>query len=87
MQFSEGECISTRIFGDNGVGVNNEYEEVLLYDPLGDTVIFTALIEEDLTDLIRGFDGGDYDFQMLVLEDGHGTDTATTTYYFFVELE
>ena len=34
-----------------------------------------------------GFDDNPHDFQMIVLEDGHGTDTATDTYYFWVELE
>ncbi len=85
--FAEGECISTRIFGDSGAGVANEYEEVLLYDPVSNSVVFASLIEEDLTDAIRGYDGRDYDFEMLVLENGNGVDTQTTTYYFFVELE
>lgn len=87
LQFSEGECVSTRVFGDSGEGVSNEFEEVILYEPTTDSVVFVALIEEDLADAIDGYDGNDYDFEMLVLEDGHGTDTDVTTYYFFVELE
>lgn len=84
LQFSEGECISTRVFGSGGNGVNNEFEEVLLYEPDSASVIFVSLIEEAP---LNGYDGDDHDFQMLVLEDGHGTNIATTTYYFWVELE
>jgi len=83
-QFTEGECRSTRVFGDGGAGVNDEFEEVLLYEPGTSSVIFAALLEESS---VLGFDGRDYDFEMLVLEDGHGTDVATTNYYFYVELE
>jgi len=83
-EFSEGECRSTRVYGDSGQGESNEFEEVLLYEPTTSSVIFTSLIEEGS---IQGYDGGDHDFEMLVLEDGHSTDTDATIYYFFVELE
>jgi len=83
-QFSEGECRSTRIFGDSGKGVADEFEEVLLYEPTTQSVIFTSLLEPGN---ILGFNNNDYDFEMLVLEDGHLSDTSSTTYYFFVELE
>ncbi len=83
-QFSEGECRSTRVFDSTGQGVSNNFEEVLLYEPVSKSIIFAALLESGA---VAGFDGNDYDFEMLVLEDGHGTDTAVTTYYFFVELE
>ena len=64
------------------VDVNN-FEEALLYEPNSQSVIFTSIIDED----VLGFDGRTHDFEMIVLEDGRGTDTATTTYYFYVELE
>ncbi|RMD45544.1 hypothetical protein D6829_02055 [Candidatus Pacearchaeota archaeon] len=83
LAFSEGECQNTRIFTDAGTGENNKFEEVLLYEPTTRAVIFTAILDED----ILGFDGRTHDFEMMVLEDGHGTDTSTTTYYFYVELE
>jgi hypothetical protein len=83
-QFSEGECRSTRVFDSTGTGVNNNFEEVLLYDPITRAVIFAAILEEQS---LSGYDGGDHDFEMLVLEDGHGADVSATTYYFFVELE
>jgi len=83
-EFSEGECRSTRVFGDTGTGVNDEFEEALLYEPTTGSVIFASLLEPAS---VLGFDNADYDFEMLVLEDGHGADTSTTPYYFFVELE
>ena len=82
--FSEGQCPNTRIFGANGQGNPGEFEQVLLYEPFSRSVVFSALLEEGGT---LGFDGNTYDFQMLVLEDGHGTNVESTTYYFFVELE
>ncbi|RMD45943.1 hypothetical protein D6829_00725 [Candidatus Pacearchaeota archaeon] len=83
LEFSQGECLSTHIRGNNGAITDANFEEVLLYEPTTRAVIFTALLDED----VLGFDGKSHDFEMLVLEDGHGTDTATTTYYFYVELE
>ena len=63
---------------------SSAWQEVLLSD--NTSLIFTALIRENA----NGFQAGStdtFDFQMLVLEDGHvGSETATTPYYFFVEL-
>lgn len=84
LQFSAGECLSTHVFASSTIGVDGTFQEVLLYEPVSSTVVFTALLDEESP---LGFDGAAHDFQMLVLEDGHGTDTATTTYYFYVELE
>jgi hypothetical protein len=83
-EFTAGECLSTEVFDSTGAGVDNNYEEVLLYEPTSTSVIFAAILEEAS---VNGFDAGDHDFEMLVLEDGHGVDISTTTYYFFVELE
>ena len=75
-------CMSARIYGDTGAGVDTEFEEVLLKGGSNET-IFASILEEDML----GFNDASHDFQMLVLEDGHGTDTATRPYYFYVELE
>jgi hypothetical protein len=83
LEFSEGECRSTRVYSDAGTGESNAFEEVLLYDSSTQSVVFASLLEEDLL----GFDARHHDFEMLVLEDGHGTDTSTTQYYFYVELQ
>jgi hypothetical protein len=77
-------CPTTRIYGSTGAGVQGEFEQLLMYEPVSESVIFTAILHENG---VVGFDGGTYDFQMMVLEDGHGTDIDTTTYYFFVDLK
>ena len=75
-------CMSTRIYGDTGAGVNAEFEEVLLKGGSNET-IFASILEENML----GFDSASHDFQMIVLEDGHNADTSTRPYYLFVELE
>jgi len=82
-EFTGNECKSTRVYDNTGTGVNNHFEEVLLYEPTTESVIFTSILNSDTL----GFDNKTYDFEMLVLENGHGTDVSTTPYYFFVELE
>ena len=83
MLFGDGQCPSTRVFGSAGSQNKNEFEEVLLYEPESKSIVFTSLLNENL----QGFDGKSYDFQMLVLEDGRGTNTETTNYYFYLEIE
>ncbi len=75
-------CMSARIYGDTGAGVDTEFEEVLLKGGSNET-IFASILEENML----GFDSASHDFQMIVLEDGHNADTSTRPYYFFVELE
>jgi hypothetical protein len=83
-EFSAGECLSTHIFGDSESGEEGTFQEVLLYEPTSASVIFTSLLDEESP---IGFDNRAHDFQMLVLENGHLTDIASTPYYFWVELE
>lgn len=83
LQFSEGECPSTKVFSQGGA-VDDQFEQALLYEPNTGSVVFAAILEPES---VTGFNGLDNDFQMLVLENGHGGDTDTTTYYFFVEIE
>ncbi|RME52107.1 hypothetical protein D6783_05840 [Candidatus Woesearchaeota archaeon] len=71
-------CNSTNTYVNDAAQSSNFYE-VLLTDSAG-VFIYATIIDADTT----GFDGGTYDFQMLVGEDG--TDSATTPYYFYVEL-
>jgi hypothetical protein len=83
-QFSEGQCQNTRIYDSTGNGnTQGRFEEVLQYEPVSASVVFTSILNRDLL----GFDGRTHDFEMLVLEDGHRTDVSTTPYYFFVELQ
>ncbi|MFA5857353.1 MAG: hypothetical protein WC867_08375 [Candidatus Pacearchaeota archaeon] len=78
-RFDSGECPNTRILNSTGDGI---FEEVLLYSPDNQDVVFTSLLHDNAI----GFDGREYDFEMMVLEDGHGADVSTTPYYFYVEL-
>ncbi|MGV8152545.1 MAG: hypothetical protein ACP5OG_05680 [Candidatus Nanoarchaeia archaeon] len=81
--FDSGECRNTRIFDNTGLGVDGNFEEVLLYEPVSHSVVFAALLNQD----VLGFDGRHHDFEMLVLENGHLGDTSTTLYYFYTELQ
>ena len=83
LQFSAGECLSTTLFSSVGV-VQGQFQEVLLYEPQARQPVFVSILDEENP---AGFDDRPHDFEMLVLEDGHGTDRATTAYYFYVELE
>ena len=83
-QFSANECPSTHVFDSTKKGVDSNFEEVLLYEPVSTSIVFAALLEEGV---LSGFNAQDNDFEMLVLENGHGTNVAATTYYFWVELE
>ncbi len=78
-EFEEGKCHNTRIFDSSGAGVDNHFEEVLLYEPTTYSVIFGAILNED----VFGFDKKQHDFEMIVLEDGHKDNKQTTTYYFY----
>ena len=57
------------------------FDEALLYD--GYSTVFASLLKKDA----NNFAGRTSDFEMIVLEDGHGTNVATTPYYFWVELQ
>ncbi len=81
-EFSEGECMNTRIFGSGGSQNNGEFEEVILYEPSSYSVVFASLLNENL----MGFNDKTHDFQLMVLEDGHNGDVTTTTYYFYTEM-
>lgn len=82
--FTPGECgAATHLFADTNSSEDSSFQEVILYEPSTSSVVFMSILDEDEL----GFDDDPHDFQMMVLEDGHGTDTNTDTYYFWVELE
>lgn len=84
-------CPTTYVFQGDARQTSN-FANVLLYD--NTTVsqtgwIYTTLIEDKTagsTSDLTCFNGAPCDFQILVNDDGHGTDTAATTYYFWVEI-
>lgn len=89
VQITENTCPTTYLYQDDAVQTTN-FQEILLTDNTTDgNIIYTALIEDRLPGVLtdkNGYNGVAYDFQMLVGENGHGTDVATTPYWFYVEL-
>ena len=69
---------------DDAAGARN-FNETLLYSISEADLIYTALITRGGADGFKS-NNDNYDFQMLVAEDGHQGDTSTTNYYFYVEL-
>ena len=68
----------------------SDFPAVLLTSDTAGTLIFTAILEdkdEGVTDGVTGFDGNNYDFQLLVSEFGSDGNSAVTPYYFWVELQ
>ena len=76
------------MYNESGLPSDN-FREVLLHDNVNSAIIYTAFISHVFqpTSDSNGFDGVVHDFEMVVGEDGHGTDTASSTYYFYLELE
>jgi hypothetical protein len=71
-------------------GVPDDYfREVILSDNGAVPIIYTAFLAHTFNPFAEstGFDGATHDFQMIVGENGHGTDIASSTYYFYLELE
>lgn len=77
--FSSGECKNTKLLNASGSSI---FDVVLLYSPEAREVIFTSLLQDNT----NGFDDALHDFEMIVLDDGHGTDTVSLDYYFYLEL-
>lgn len=77
-------CPTTQTYNGSETKDSESFQEVLLYDNTSNEIVYTAIIEETEP---TGFNDQPWDFQMLVGEDGHNGNTATTQYYFYVELE
>jgi len=82
LEFSENECRSLQLFNNQSQPEDGSFEETIMYEPVSRSVIFTSILENSKA----GFNDKEVDFQMLVPEDGHGADTSTTSYYFFIEI-
>jgi hypothetical protein len=84
-------CPATQLFNESGSKQVDMYEEVILARLAQDQarhfdykeLIYLSLIEPNGI----GFDGQQIDFQLIVPNDQHGTNSALSTYYFYVELE
>jgi hypothetical protein len=83
-------CPSTYIF-QNDTAQQANFHNVLLWDITNNDTgwIYTTLIEDKTPNSLDDFVcyNGEYcDFQIIVNENGHGTDISPTQYYFWVEL-
>jgi hypothetical protein len=59
-----------------------DFEEVILYDTTSANIIFATILEQD----VAGYDNLNYDFQMIVPENGSATWSGQTPYYLYLEL-
>jgi hypothetical protein len=75
-------CKSTNLHNSTGQNEATKWYELLLADNSAN-IVYTALLENNKD----GFNGSNYDFELIVAEDGHRGDSTTTPYYFWVELE
>jgi len=73
-------CPSTNAFV-NGGSQTTDYHQVLLADGSGKTV-YTTLIDHGAI----GYDGNQWDFELMVGENEHAGSEGPTIYYFFTEL-
>ena len=64
----------------NNTAESSDWQEVLLSTAEG--IVYTSILTTDK----EGFNGSSYDFQMIVGENGRFGNTATTPYYFWIEL-
>jgi len=73
-------CRSTNAYNGSGYQQSDFYQVLL---SSGNSMVYTTIIDQNKA----GFDNKSYDFEMLVPEDGSNGNTATTTYYFYVEIQ
>jgi len=94
---SANTCPTTNIYVNDSAALNDDFEEVLLYDggltynlsnyPTGfGNIVYTAIIEEDSYGYRGHVNNETFDFQMIVPEVGLSSWTSSTPYYFYVEL-
>jgi len=74
-----GACSAINTYVNNA-SQTNSFEEIVLWD--SSNAIFATEIHDD----VAGYDGADYDFQILVPQNGNEAVTANTAYYLYVEL-
>jgi len=73
-------CSKTNLYINDTIQNQNDWNETLLTINNTATVIFTAIIQDDMW----GFNNQTWDFQIMVTDDG--SDEQATTYYMYIEL-
>ncbi len=74
----------------NNVSQSTDFPAVLLASDSNSTLIFTSILEDKTAGQrqgITGYDGQNYDFQVLVAENGQQGNSQVTPYYFWLEIE
>lgn len=66
----------------NNATQDTRFEEVALYESRGSNIIYATILESRQ----QGFDSSNYDFQMIVPENGAQGFLGATAYYLYVEL-
>jgi hypothetical protein len=69
----------------NNESQDSDFEEIILYDGtdhLNGDIVYATILEQNLA----GYNNNQFDFQMIVPENGAPTWTSSTPYYFYVEL-
>ncbi|MBD3252823.1 hypothetical protein GF386_03770 [Candidatus Pacearchaeota archaeon] len=77
---TEDDCPTLNTYTNNQSD-DDYWEEVALHD--GSDIIYAALSEQSEV----GFDGNNYDFQMIVPEDATPGSSTRTAYYLYIELD
>ena len=81
---SQNSCYSVHTYV-NDTNQSSNFQEVVMYDGTNATngnFVYATTFEQDQ----QGFDNNQYDFQMIVPENGITGWTSSTAYYFYVEL-
>jgi len=81
IRFPANQCPGVEVY--NSTGPSSNFQEALLYDPTNNQPLFTGLIAEDR----NGYDGNTHDFEMLVPNNQHGSNTDLTRYYIYAEIK
>jgi hypothetical protein len=81
VSLSANSCPTLNTYQNSGTQ-DSVFQEVALHEKIRGNIIYAAIMEQGST----GFDGGDYDFQMIVPENGAPTFSGLTAYYLYVEL-
>lgn len=75
-------CPSMSLHNSTGGVDPDKFQEVLLYEPIKELIIYTGLLEQNEL----GFNNEPIDFELIVGENGHDNDIGST-YYVYIELD
>ncbi len=88
-------CPTTNIYVNDTKDLNDDFEEVVLYDgpavfnrtaPHVDDAFSNLVYAQILEENAWGFSNATFDFQIIVPENGASTWASSTAYYFYIEL-